>query len=140
MRKINDLQVGHEHEIPIFYTIFGSNGWLRAPNQPTVHPQFPEGVVMSLDKTPYGRYRQHRGTAKSRGIPFLFSFQDWVAWWNHHLGPDWMSKRGSGKGQYVMGRYNDTGPYMPGNVKCITNAENTAEERARFLKELEEAK
>lgn len=69
---------------------------------------------------------QVRGS-KARGIPFQFSYEEWVTWWEDNLGSDWLEKRGCKKGQYVMARYNDCGPYHSSNVKCILHTENTKE-------------
>src|SRR6267154_316698 len=40
-------------------------------------------------------FRGHRGGAKRRGIDFDFSYIEWIRWWRQHLGPDWLSKRGT---------------------------------------------
>jgi hypothetical protein len=70
----------------------------------------------------------HRwGARKHRGIAFEFTYDEWVAWWKQHLGPDWFTLRGRGAGQYVMARFGDKGPYAAGNVKCITMGENCRE-------------
>ena len=72
-------------------------------------------------------YSLQRYGAKRRGIRWRFTFQDWIAWWEKHLGPDWIKKRGRLAGQYVMARKNDCGPYSPINCRCITNCENGQE-------------
>lgn len=72
-------------------------------------------------------YFQHRGNAALRDIEFHFTFQEWIEWWEQHLGQDWQKKRGCRRGQYVMARYNDTGPYVLGNVKCILAEDNHIE-------------
>lgn len=72
-------------------------------------------------------YREHRWITHQRGLEFQFTFEEWVAWWEKHLGPDWHSKRGRRSDQYVMGRWYDDGPYAAHNVKCITAAENHRE-------------
>lgn len=74
-------------------------------------------------------HRQKRQAAK-RGIGFDFSFEQWVRWWENHLGPNWLEKRGRFKGQYVMARAGDKGDYHPNNVKCITCSENQSEQIA----------
>ena len=71
-----------------------------------------------------GKFNQHRCNARSRGIEFLFTFEEWLKVWEDALGPDWMSKRGVGKGKHVMARFKDEGPYAPGNVEIITHPEN----------------
>lgn len=71
----------------------------------------------------------HRhGAVKVRGIAFHFTYEDWVAWWKYHLGPNWFELRGRCTGQYVMARRGDKGPYARWNVKCITHSENSREQ------------
>lgn len=69
-------------------------------------------------------YRSHKSRAVSYGIPFLLTFYEWAAIWEEsgHL-----LERGRKKGQYVMARFGDTGPYSTDNVKIITNADNIRE-------------
>jgi hypothetical protein len=67
-----------------------------------------------------------RSAARNRGIKFQFTFDEWVEWWEDHLGYRWFEKRGLHHGQYVMARNNDVGPYHPNNVQCILATENTA--------------
>src|SRR5258706_4936016 len=80
-------------------------------------------------KTNYRRYYGHKMRAKYSNIEFLFEFDDWVAWWENHLGPDWASKRGHHRGQYVMARNGDKGPYHPNNVHLATAEENCSERK-----------
>lgn len=71
-------------------------------------------------------FNMQRYHARCRGIEFLFTFEEWVNWWEDQLGPDWMQRRGCRRpGQYVMARYEDKGPYASWNVECITNEENS---------------
>lgn len=72
-------------------------------------------------------FNDSKSHARERGIDFLFSFDEWVGWWNDQLGPDWMKLRGRGSSMFVMARNDDCGPYHPSNVKCITARENTLE-------------
>lgn len=65
--------------------------------------------------------KQH---AKRRGIEWQFTVDTWIAWWG-----DDITKRGSRKGQLVMARYNDEGPYHPDNCRKITTEKNTLEAR-----------
>ena len=64
---------------------------------------------------------------KQRGIEFNFTYEEWVAWWIKHLGPNWFEKRGNCAGQYVMARKGDEGPYSVENVRCITCEQNSKE-------------
>lgn len=72
-------------------------------------------------------YTTQRHCARRRGIAFEFTYEEWLKWWEKHLGEDWIWKRGPHKNQYCMARYYDDGPYAPHNVKCITNLENIVE-------------
>lgn len=69
-------------------------------------------------------YSLHRNHSRSRNIPFLLSFEEWLGIWiksrKFHL-------RGTKKHQYVMARYGDTGPYVVGNVNIILSGENVRE-------------
>jgi hypothetical protein len=65
--------------------------------------------------------KQH---AKRRGIEWQFNVDTWIAWWG-----DDITKRGSRKGQLVMARNGDTGPYHPDNVRKITVEANILEAR-----------
>src|SRR5690348_2149718 len=65
--------------------------------------------------------------ARERGIEFLFTYQEWITWWEFHLGPDWLKLRGKLKHQYCMARKGDTGPYHPDNVECKTVSENCSD-------------
>lgn len=73
-------------------------------------------------------YKTQRFNAIKRGIAWEFNLWGWYCVWLHsrklHL-------RGRKKGQYVMARFNDCGPYSKGNVKIITCSENIIETRAR---------
>jgi len=74
-------------------------------------------------------FELHRnGATKDRGIPFEFTFEEWVGWWRSNLGDDWISKRGRRKHEYVMARKGDKGPYAPWNVDCKTQSENAKEQ------------
>lgn len=79
-------------------------------------------------------YEGQRNRARRRYILFEFEFDEWCAWWQRHLGDDWMKKRGHYAHQYVMARYFDDGPYATHNVKCITASENCAEIRSNIKK------
>jgi hypothetical protein len=82
-------------------------------------------------------YRQQRKNAKKRGIEFPIAFDDWKALWNDSGKWD---LRGRSKGQYVMCRVGDVGPYAIGNVFIATNSENTrqASEHRVYTPEMRE--
>lgn len=73
-------------------------------------------------------YRNQFRAAQLRSIPWEFNFKTWLGAWKEsgklHL-------RGKGRGKYVMGRPNDSGPYAPGNVIFITHEENSRQSRLR---------
>lgn len=69
-------------------------------------------------------YRQQKSNAKTRGIAFNFTYDDWCLWWKEQLGPDWPKKRGCRRGQYVMARKRDEGAYERGNVKAVLSQTN----------------
>ena len=77
-----------------------------------------------MTNTPKIAFKLHRRGAKARGIGFHFTFETWISWWMKHLGPDWFVKRGRKRGQYVMARTRDKGPYSAWNVKCILASAN----------------
>jgi hypothetical protein len=69
----------------------------------------------------YQAFRSQVQSAKSRGIPFEFSFSEWWSWWQTD---DRWSNRGVGAGKMVMARNGDKGPYSPNNVYCATHSQN----------------
>jgi hypothetical protein len=74
-------------------------------------------------------FRTQLGNARSRGIPFEFSLQDWWAWWQ--TDNRWLS-RGKGKFDLCMARINDVGPYSIENVYCTTNSQNGIDGSSRL--------
>ena len=59
------------------------------------------------------KYSCQKSKAKHRGVEFTLTFEEWWDIWEQS--GKW-EQRGCRKGQYVMSRYNDTGPYAVGNV------------------------
>jgi hypothetical protein len=80
----------------------------------------------------YGRFSRQRYLAEVRGIAFKFKFDEWVAWWIKHLGPNWMELRGNHADQFVMARKKDRGPYSTKNVECITASQNAKDGNFNF--------
>lgn len=72
-------------------------------------------------------YHRQKWDAKKRGIPWRFTFEEWVAVWESALGSDWFQKRGCTKGKYVMARNGDKGPYSPSNIRIVTCETNHKE-------------
>ena len=72
------------------------------------------------------RFRTQKRNAESvRGIEFRFTLKQWLDEW----GVKW-SARGRGDG-LVMCRFNDVGPYEPGNVYIATAAQNASDYQQR---------
>jgi len=72
-------------------------------------------------------YKQHYNRQKynainKRNIEWHFTFESWIAWWG-----DDIINRGPKKGQFVMARIGDIGPYHPDNVRKATCSENCSE-------------
>lgn len=86
------------------------------------------------ERKKYRAYEGQRNRARRRLILWEFEYDEWCAWWEKYLGPNWMKKRGHFAHQYVMARYFDDGPYAVHNVKCITASENCAEIRSNAKK------
>jgi hypothetical protein len=76
-------------------------------------------------------YREQKGAATTRRIPFLLTFEEWCAIWE--ASGKW-EQRGTRKGQYCMARFKDAGAYVLGNVRICPNAENHAD-RAKYMSE-----
>jgi hypothetical protein len=77
--------------------------------------------------SPLEKYDQHCGHAKRRGVKFLLTYEEWWLVWKQS--GKW-HRRGRRRGQYVMARFGDKGPYAVGNVKIITAAANLKERKA----------
>lgn len=73
---------------------------------------------------PRTRYKEHRIAAGKRGIPFQLTFEEWWGIWQ--ASGKW-EQRGRRKGQYVMARFGDKGPYAADNVHICTTSHNLSE-------------
>ena len=71
---------------------------------------------------PLVAFRVHKRTAKTRGIEFLFRFEDWWEMWATHY-----HMRGVKSGCFCMCRFNDSGPYAKWNVRIDTVESNQRE-------------
>tara|TARA_R110000744_G_scaffold343198_1_gene448411 strand:+ start:100 stop:537 length:438 start_codon:yes stop_codon:yes gene_type:complete len=78
------------------------------------------------DNPKYYAFGTQRQNAKTRGIPFHFSFEGWWEVWG--TSGKW-EQRGKGADKYCMCRTGDEGPYEYGNVRVDTNENNLAESR-----------
>ena len=72
----------------------------------------------------YTSFNDQRQHAKRRGIDWQFNFSAWIEWWGEDI-----VNRGRNKGQLVMARNGDIGPYHPDNVRKSTCSENVSESR-----------
>lgn len=70
------------------------------------------------------QYSWHKYDAIARGIPFAFSYEEWLKVW---IDSGHLHERGHKRGQYCMARFNDQGPYAVWNVKIVTCTENISE-------------
>jgi hypothetical protein len=70
------------------------------------------------------KYADQKSKAKIRGIEFKLTFEEWWDIWQKSGKWD---QRGIRKGQYVMSRYKDHGPYEVGNVHIQTVGDNNKE-------------
>lgn len=68
------------------------------------------------------KYHAHKASAKSRGIDFDLTFDEWMEIWGDRL-----SLRGTRAGQLQMCRHRDEGGYTVGNVRIDTRESNIAE-------------
>src|SRR3954454_6072443 len=68
-----------------------------------------------------GAFYNHRSRAARRGIPFMFTMEEWWQWWSED---DKWSRRGRRTDELVMARFGDAGPYCPGNVYSATASQN----------------
>ena len=67
------------------------------------------------------KYWAHGSNAKKRNVEFLITFEEWIDIW---LKSGHWHERGHKRGQYVMSRYGDQGPYKVGNVFIQTCTAN----------------
>lgn len=70
------------------------------------------------------QFWNHQQRAKRKGINFLLTFEQWLQIW---LDSGHYHEKGTKRGQYVMSRFNDVGPYSIDNVKIQTVGQNTKE-------------
>jgi hypothetical protein len=75
----------------------------------------------------YHKQRQDAQRRKDRNgnpIEWHFTFETWLDLW---LKSGHWHQRGRGRGQYVMSRIGDVGPYAPWNVEIKLHSENASE-------------
>jgi hypothetical protein len=75
----------------------------------------------------YHKQRQRARRRKDRNgdpIEWHFTFETWIDLW---LKSGKWHQRGNRRGQYVMARFGDIGPYAPWNVEIKLHSENASE-------------
>ncbi|MFA6204179.1 MAG: hypothetical protein WC710_13465 [Gallionella sp.] len=75
-------------------------------------------------KDPLSLYHDQKYKAMLRGIAWEFNFKTWMDVW---IESGCWFQRGKRRGEYVMSRRLDQGPYSPENVKIITTENNLSE-------------
>tara|TARA_R110000851_G_scaffold61962_6_gene142520 strand:+ start:4809 stop:5204 length:396 start_codon:yes stop_codon:yes gene_type:complete len=73
-------------------------------------------------KTPRAKYCKQKNHAKTRGIPFNLTFEEWWEMWEPHF-----RNRGKNVTNLMMCRTGDTGAYEVGNVRLDTPLSNQRE-------------
>lgn len=71
--------------------------------------------------TPRGAFDRQKQSAISRGIDWQLTFGQWWRLWQQS---GKFQERGRKRGQYVMARIGDSGPYAIGNVQIIECSDN----------------
>lgn len=79
-------------------------------------------VTKELEMTLKHKYHVQKINARFRGIDWQFTYDTWIDWWG-----DDIANRGKLKGQLVMARNGDQGPYHPDNVRKVVTGENVKE-------------
>lgn len=89
-----------------------------------IRPGYPRYLTQAFLRRLRTDFIEHRLNAKDRGIGFELTFSQWLEIW---IASGKVRRRGCRRGQYVMARHGDRGPYAVGNVKIILASENIAE-------------
>lgn len=85
--------------------------------------------------SPQSGYYQQMRNALTRGIGWEITFPEWWRVWQESGHWD---ARGRGASNYCMSRERDEGPYRLGNVKIITNLDNTRSGQTKFLRKVKQ--
>jgi hypothetical protein len=86
-----------------------------------IRPEYPRYLTQEYLRKLRVDFHAQRSSAKERRIDFTLSFGEWLGIW---IASGKLLLRGRQRGQYVMARVGDRGPYAPGNVSIITHSEN----------------
>lgn len=81
-------------------------------------------------RDPVAAFAEHKQNAKTRGIEFKLTFDQWWALWEPHF-----AQRGHGLNRMCMCRTRDAGAYEIGNVRIDTNKSNADEHIAVDLED-----
>ena len=87
-----------------------------------VHAELRSELRALTGKDVYPMFVRHRSNAKQRGIEFNMTFPQWVRSWGSDI-----TNRGTRKGQKVMCRPGDVGPYEEGHVQIRSGRSNVQE-------------
>jgi hypothetical protein len=68
------------------------------------------------------KFSHQRHTAKERGIEWALTYDEWLFWWEQ---TGHFHERGCRRGQYVMARIGDVGPYSLENILCLRIDQNS---------------
>ena len=90
--------------------------------KPVPRWRYPLGIVseptsLDLDGEIRRVFLDHRDAAKRRGVSFLFTLEQWCAWWQFDI--RWTAPGLYGR-DLVMVRFGDAGPFAADNVYCCT--------------------
>lgn len=91
-----------------------------------------DGLLLSAQGGKAVAFTHQRAGAKNRGVGWDMTFPEWVGIW---IDSGKYPLRGHCKGQYVMARHNDVGPYKLGNVSIQTCTQNCRENLQRCTKD-----
>ena len=79
-------------------------------------------VIVETGRDPYVAWQGHKSGAKSRGIPFELTFEQWWKLWEEKF-----AERGTTGAEFHMCRTGDAGGYAVGNVRIDTARSNCFE-------------
>jgi hypothetical protein len=83
-----------------------------------------DGLALRDRQSKAYAYAIQRHAANRRNVEWRISFPEWVQVWSDS---NRWEQRGCRKGQFVMSRFKDVGPYAASNVEIKTSSENCAE-------------
>jgi hypothetical protein len=86
-----------------------------------IRPGYPRWLTQDRLRKLRVRFCAQQSSADERSIDFTLSFGQWLDIW---ITSGKLLKRGRHRGDYVMARIGDRGPYALGNVEIIPHAEN----------------